>query len=121
MALASARAAPPNLWTTTVRAWGGIASGRDREGTSTSEGRAAWSGATAKASHKKRGPSWEGPRARHRERVRYTECAPPAPKGVVVVVRVYVEREEEVIDGCGYNGGRTGRERRRLAGALCLD
>jgi hypothetical protein len=30
-------------------------------------------------------------------RCRYTECAPPPPKGVVVVIRVYVKREEGII------------------------
>jgi hypothetical protein len=46
----------------------------------------------------------------------YTECAPPPPQGVVVVViRVYVEREETIIGRC------VCRERRRRAGALCLD
>jgi len=46
----------------------------------------------------------------------YTECAPPPPQGVVVVViRVYVEREKAII------GRWMCRERRRRASALCLD
>jgi len=34
---------------------------------------------------------------------------------------VYVLREEGIIDWQEGNGTQTGRERRRLAGALCLD
>jgi len=48
-------------------------------------------------------------------RCRYTECAPPPPKGVVVVIRVYVEREEWIIERWRGTRGRTVRERRRPA------
>jgi hypothetical protein len=48
-------------------------------------------GATSKLATKNAAPS-EGPREHHRVRCRYTESAPPPPKGfvVVIVVRVYM-------------------------------
>jgi hypothetical protein len=54
-------------------------------------------------------------------RCRYTESAPPPPKGfvVVIVIRVYVSREKEIIGEC--DAARARQSESAGLGALILD